>query len=220
MDASPTASPPHESVTESMNAFDGAESCTFVSDEQAAVAPEYDAHDWDLSVNSDWDVAATATGGAPASPHAGEGGGVTHGGTFDFVADGVIGAEYRTMKRAVSQSESLLKSPVRDPYHGRSVDPRASREPLRESFNLMVVGEAGLGKTTLLESFFKSFRDDDAATALFERKETQKVIETRRNMEEATTRRDVCSLQPLCPLRPPCRQLKDAYALGNFAPML
>jgi GTPase SAR1 family protein len=38
-----------------------------------------------------------------------------------------------------------------------------------------VVGEAGLGKTTLLESFFKSFRDEDATSALFERKETQKV---------------------------------------------
>mmetsp|Transcript_21746 Transcript_21746/g.65988 ORF Transcript_21746/g.65988 Transcript_21746/m.65988 type:complete len:675 (-) Transcript_21746:623-2647(-) len=54
----------------------------------------------------------------------------------------------------------------------------------------MVVGEAGLGKTTLLESFFKSFRDEDATSALFERKETQKVIETRRLLEDATTRRD------------------------------
>ena len=56
----------------------------------------------------------------------------------------------------------------------------------------MVVGEAGLGKTTLLESFFKSFRDEDATSALFERKETRNVIETRRILEEATTRRDVC----------------------------
>jgi septin family protein len=89
-----------------------------------------------------------------------------------------------------------------------------------------VVGEAGLGKTTLLESFFKSFRDEDATSALFERKETQKVsqaapgapprtmatrrgafacgctasrpapcrgaqvIETRRLLEDAGTRRD------------------------------
>ena len=53
-------------------------------------------------------------------------------------------------------------------------------EPPKESFNIMVVGEAGLGKTTLLESFFKSFKDDDATFALFERKETQNVIEARR----------------------------------------
>jgi len=38
-----------------------------------------------------------------------------------------------------------------------------------------VVGEAGLGKTTLLKSFFKSFRDEDATSALFMRKETQNV---------------------------------------------
>ena len=51
-------------------------------------------------------------------------------------------------------------------------DHRTLREPPKESFNLMVVGEAGLGKTTLLESFFKSFKDDEATFALFERKET------------------------------------------------
>lgn len=51
-----------------------------------------------------------------------------------------------------------MGSPPRDPYHNRSMEPRLSRDPPRESFNLMVVGEAGLGKTTLLESFFKSFK--------------------------------------------------------------
>ena len=51
-----------------------------------------------------------------------------------------------------------MGSPTRDPYHNRSMEPRLSRDPPRESFNLMVVGEAGLGKTTLLESFFKSFK--------------------------------------------------------------
>ena len=163
-----------------------------------------------------------------------------------------------------------MGSPPRDPYHNRSMEPRLSRDPPRESFNLMVVGEAGLGKTTLLESFFKSFKvrrsaslpfarapactgvgpgpllapraplgtaaasiardaarriardaclrssrtpmpspapthppiprppalppvqDDDATFALFERKETHSVIETRRQIEEASARRTVC----------------------------
>ena len=163
-----------------------------------------------------------------------------------------------------------MGSPTRDPYHNRSMEPRLSRDPPRESFNLMVVGEAGLGKTTLLESFFKSFKairslpalplherlrawesgrapllaphatpryhcrldrtrrrashrshrvglvaypcspgtsaapthpappacsvaqDDDATFALFERKETHSVIETRRQIEEASARRTVC----------------------------
>lgn len=74
----------------------------------------------------------------------------------DLVADGVIGAEYRSMKLA--KMEAASATAPRDPYHGRSSEPRLSREPPRESFNLMVVGEAGLGKTTLLESFFKSFK--------------------------------------------------------------
>ena len=74
----------------------------------------------------------------------------------DIVADGVIGAEYRSMKMA--KMEAASATPPRDPYHGRSSEPKLSREPPRESFNLMVVGEAGLGKTTLLESFFKSFK--------------------------------------------------------------
>jgi septin family protein len=51
-----------------------------------------------------------------------------------------------------------------------------------ESFNLMVVGEAGLGKTTLLESFFQSFKDDEASFALFERKETAIEIERQGNV--------------------------------------
>ena len=66
---------------------------------------------------------------------------------------------------------------------------RTLREPPRESFNLMVVGEAGLGKTTLLESFFKSFKDDEAAFALFERKETAPEVETRRQLAEAQVQR-------------------------------
>lgn len=61
----------------------------------------------------------------------------------------------------------------------------------------MVVGEAGLGKTTLLESFFQAFKDDEAAFALFERKETAREIETRRLLEEAQVRRPL--LPPLLP---------------------
>ena len=62
-----------------------------------------------------------------------------------------------------------MGSPPRDPYHNRSMEPRLSRDPPRESFNLMVVGEAGLGKTTLLESFFKSFKVTRSASLPFAR---------------------------------------------------
>ena len=67
---------------------------------------------------------------------------------------------------------------------------RMQREPPCQSFNLMVVGEAGLGKTTLLESFFQSFKDDEANFALFERKETATEIETRQKLAEAGVRRN------------------------------
>ena len=89
-------------------------------------------------------------------------------------------------------AKAKARSPVRDPYHNAVEEPVASREPPKESFRLMVVGEAGLGKTTLLESFFKSFKDDEALFALFERKETQTVIETRRQLDDAAARRAVC----------------------------
>lgn len=82
----------------------------------------------------------------------------------DLVADGVIGAEYRSMK--LLKMEAASATPPRDPYHGRSSEPKLAREPPRESFNLMVVGEAGLGKTTLLESFFKSFKVRPRSRAL------------------------------------------------------
>ena len=119
----------------------------------------------------------------------------------------MIGAEYRSLKASANGAVGIasLPTPQRDPYHGRCVEPRTSREPGRESFNLMVVGEAGLGKTTLLESFFKSFRDEDATSALFERKETQKVIETRRLLEDAGTRRDIAE-----------RAMKAAAETGKY----
>ena len=106
----------------------------------------------------------------------------------ELSADGALGEEYRAMKAAKAKA----RSPVRDPYHNAVEEPVASREPPKESFRLMVVGEAGLGKTTLLESFFKSFKDDEALFALFERKETQTVIETRRQLDDAAARRAVC----------------------------
>ena len=65
------------------------------------------------------------------------------------------------------------------------------REPKRETFNVMVVGESGLGKTTLLESFFKSFKDDEATFDLFERKETQEYLETHRHLEETLAKRNL-----------------------------
>ena len=104
----------------------------------------------------------------------------------------MIGEEYRRLRQAKMEARASISTPPRDPYHGRSMEPKLSRDPPRESFNLMVVGESGLGKTTLLESFFKSFKDDDATFALFERKETHSVIETRRQIEEASARRTVC----------------------------
>lgn len=69
----------------------------------------------------------------------------------------------------------------------------------------MVVGEAGLGKTTLLESFFKSFKDDEAAFALFERKETATEIETRRQLAEAQVRRNAAE-----------RELQAAIEKANY----
>ena len=69
----------------------------------------------------------------------------------------------------------------------------------------MVVGEAGLGKTTLLESFFKSFKDDEAAFALFERKETATEIETRRQLAEAQVRRNAAE-----------RELQAATEKANY----
>lgn len=80
------------------------------------------------------------------------------------------------------------------------------REPACESFNLMVVGEAGLGKTTLLESFFKSFKDDEAAFALFERKETARESEARRQLAEAQVQRNAAE-----------RELQAAVEKANYA---
>ena len=99
-----------------------------------------------------------------------------------------------------------MGSPTRDPYHNRSMEPRLSRDPPRESFNLMVVGEAGLGKTTLLESFFKSFKDDEAAFALFERKETARESEARRQLSEAQVQRNAAE-----------RELQAAVEKANYA---
>ena len=83
---------------------------------------------------------------------------------------------------------------------------RTLREPACESFNLMVVGEAGLGKTTLLESFFKSFKDDEAAFALFERKETAVEIETRRQLADAQVQRNAAE-----------RELQAAVEKSNYS---
>ena len=74
----------------------------------------------------------------------------------------------------------------------RRAQPQAEARPPTEAGRLTGGGEAGLGKTTLLESFFKSFKDDEALFALFERKETQTVIETRRQLDDAAARRAVC----------------------------
>ena len=131
----------------------------------------------------EWDLASTTTGG-----------GETGQGGDDLVPDGSIGIEYRTMKAAYSAANVASprrgSTPHHDPYHGRITEPKTLREPAMESFNLMVVGEAGLGKTTLLESFFQSFKDDEASFALFERKETAIEIETRRQLAEAGAQRN------------------------------
>lgn len=106
--------------------------------------------------------------------------------------DGAIGDEYRLLKQAEAAGLSVKATPaVRDPYHGRLEEPRFLKEPKRETFNVMVVGESGLGKTTLLESFFKSFKDDEAAFDLFERKETQEYLETHYKLEEALAKRNL-----------------------------
>jgi len=144
---------------------------------------EFDVGSWDnRERDCDWDMASNATAGE------------TGPGGHNIVPSGVVGAEYRLMKEALARETSPLRgmntNNPSDPYHGRTMEPKTLREPARESFNLMVVGEAGLGKTTLLESFFQAFKDDEAAFALFERKETAREIETRRLLEEAQVRRN------------------------------
>lgn len=125
----------------------------------------------------------------------------------NLVESGVIGAEFAALEASsLKPSAPLPKMPHKDPYHGRVKEPKTLLEPRRESFNVMVVGEAGLGKTTLLESFFKSFKDDEAAFALFERRETQKVIETRRLLDEACVRRDAAE-----------REMKAAVETAQYA---
>ena len=126
---------------------------------------------------TEWDLASTGTAGGETGP----------GGGHNLVPHGAIGAEFRTMKAALAHDEPMpLRggTPQSDPYHGRTVEPRTVREPPAQSFNLMVVGEAGLGKTTLLESFFQSFKDDEANFALFERKETAVELEKRELLAE------------------------------------
>lgn len=170
--------------------------------------------DWDDDAHADWDVASNFS-----TCTAGE----TGPGGHNVVPPGTIGAEYRMMKEALASGSAAARgTPQRDPYHGRTIEPkcafptcrafipsspsmslvprshratrvrfvhaplcvRSLREPPHESFNLMVVGEAGLGKTTLLESFFKSFRDDEAAFSLLERKETATESEARRQLAD------------------------------------
>jgi len=136
-------------------------------------------------LSSDCSLNGVTTGGTWEDLDGSE---VTRGGQqHNLVEPGAIGAEFQALQKG---SLKALPKPEKDPYHGRSLEPKGLREPQRESFNVMVVGEAGLGKTTLLESFFKSFQDDDAAFALFERRETHKVIETRRLLDEVSVRRD------------------------------
>ena len=66
----------------------------------------------------DWDLASTATAG-----ETGPGGG------HNFVAPGELGAEYRSMKQALG-AETSRGTPQRDPYHGRTTDPKcAARLP-------------------------------------------------------------------------------------------
>merc|ERR1719399_1614288 len=111
------------------------------------------------------------------------------------------------MKEALLETAGprVGSTPQNDPYHGRTTEPKTLREPPRESFNLMVVGEAGLGKTTLLESFFKSFKDDEAAFALFERKETATEVETRRELSDAQVQRNTAE-----------RELKNAVEKAQY----
>ena len=66
-------------------------------------------HDWDLASNA----TASETGPGPDC----------------VVPYGVIGAEYRTMKGALSQEAGMPRgaTPHRDPYHGRITDPKCAR---------------------------------------------------------------------------------------------
>ena len=209
---------------------------------------------WDPDDPHEWDVASTCTNGETGI-----------GGTHNMVPSGMIGEEYKMMKEAMDNEKctTTAGTPQRDPYHGRTTEPKCAllggapnfllqgcclhlsypsshtlptafllisgcpplcvpslprqrrstsrpyrtlREPACESFNLMVVGEAGLGKTTLLESFFKSFKDDEAAFALFERKETAVEIETRRQLADAQVQRNAAE-----------RELQAAIEKSNYS---
>mmetsp|Transcript_701 Transcript_701/g.1273 ORF Transcript_701/g.1273 Transcript_701/m.1273 type:complete len:127 (+) Transcript_701:203-583(+) len=58
---------------------------------------------------------------------------------LNLVPPGIIGAEYLLLKEAHSMwTTSKPESLQRDPYHDRPIDPKSTREPGRESFNIMV----------------------------------------------------------------------------------
>ena len=57
---------------------------------------------------------------------------VTAEAVHQLVPDGTIGAEYRSMKASAMEAK-MRGTPRRDPYHGLSVEPRATREPRRST---------------------------------------------------------------------------------------
>ena len=67
-------------------------------------------HDW-----ADWELASNATAGETGP-----------GGHHNLVLPGVVGAEYRTMKEALADGAPPRggSTPQRDPYHGRTTDPK------------------------------------------------------------------------------------------------
>ena len=63
----------------------------------------------------EWDLASNGTAGETGP-----------GGMHNLVGPGEIGAEYRTMKEALQTSPSPGCTPQRDPYHGRTTDPKCA----------------------------------------------------------------------------------------------
>lgn len=110
----------------------------------------------------------------------------------NFVPTGVIGAEWRAAQDhadcakafATAQSSSRASSkPLREFKDIRKLNVRETEQTL----NVMVVGEAGMGKSTLVESFFKTFREQDEGEHLVDEdswrvKEKKQLLTSQENM--------------------------------------
>lgn len=73
---------------------------------------------WDPDDAHEWDVASTCTNGETGI-----------GGAHNMVPSGTIGEEYKMMKEALDNEKGTAPAgtPQRDPYHGRTTEPKCVR---------------------------------------------------------------------------------------------